>query len=178
MKKKIALSTALVVVLVSSISIPSGITFASEKSIQDISEFDEVKTFEEISKYLEIDEKGHKWFNDTVARENGVLQETIDVGIIYNAILLRSLPDDSEGTWSLGYGNWCGKGNNGQDPIDVLDSLCKIHDECYAKEGWGSRACNREFVNNLETNLYRIKQISKRAEIYAKAAIKLFSWLS
>jgi RHS repeat-associated protein len=34
------------------------------------------------------------------------------------------------------YGNYCGPGNNAPlDPIDDLDSACKVHDECYSALG-------------------------------------------
>merc|ERR1712227_164301 len=29
------------------------------------------------------------------------------------------------------YGNWCGMGNNGQDPLDQIDQCCQHHDLCY-----------------------------------------------
>merc|ERR1719186_1727911 len=29
------------------------------------------------------------------------------------------------------YGNWCGLGNNGREPVDEMDACCKVHDLCY-----------------------------------------------
>ena len=33
------------------------------------------------------------------------------------------------------YGNYCGPGNNGGEPIDELDAACQVHDNCYAAAG-------------------------------------------
>ena len=30
------------------------------------------------------------------------------------------------------YGNWCGLGNNGLDPVDGIDACCQTHDFCYS----------------------------------------------
>merc|ERR1711997_803240 len=30
------------------------------------------------------------------------------------------------------YGNWCGLGNNGLDPVDDMDACCQSHDFCYS----------------------------------------------
>ena len=29
------------------------------------------------------------------------------------------------------FGNWCGMGNNGREPVDGMDACCKVHDLCY-----------------------------------------------
>jgi len=39
---------------------------------------------------------------------------------------------NGEGPW---YGNYCGPGNNGGEPIDKLDAACQVHDACYGAAG-------------------------------------------
>merc|ERR1712037_658321 len=31
----------------------------------------------------------------------------------------------------VNYGNWCGPGSNGRDPVDDVDTCCQGHDMCY-----------------------------------------------
>ncbi|MBA8770864.1 hypothetical protein [Staphylococcus coagulans] len=44
------------------------------------------------------------------------------------------------------HGRYCGYGNLGGKPQDKLDAACKRHDECYAKNGWGTCKCDYPFV--------------------------------
>ncbi|KAA2241076.1 phospholipase A2 family protein [Salinarimonas soli] len=41
------------------------------------------------------------------------------------------------------HGHYCGRGNLGGDPIDVLDATCKAHDECYDRVGDSACSCDR-----------------------------------
>jgi hypothetical protein len=41
------------------------------------------------------------------------------------------------------HGNYCGRANQGGEPIDVLDATCKAHDDCYDAQGDGNCACDR-----------------------------------
>ncbi|MCL6477425.1 MAG: hypothetical protein K6T65_03330 [Peptococcaceae bacterium] len=49
------------------------------------------------------------------------------------------------------YGNWCGPFCGGPgDPIDGVDSCCKVHDKCYEQRGWGNCSCDLEIIPCLE----------------------------
>ena len=51
-----------------------------------------------------------------------VLDDPINLGDLYGEALFL-------------YGNYCGPGNNGGQPIDDLDAACKVHDDCYSAAG-------------------------------------------
>ncbi len=93
------------------------------------------------------------------------------------------------------YGNWCGPMHSGpDDPVDEMDSYCKIHDECYAT--WGIAGdvyyecipgkkvdCDNEFVDHLKNDLEANSDLwspappainKQAAEQYRIDAIKLF----
>lgn len=76
------------------------------------------------------------------------------------------------------YGRYCGKGNIGGKPIDALDSACKAHDNCYAKKGWGSCACDATFiratnkiVKNKKYSVYMRKKAKQARLLFAGAYI-------
>lgn len=59
-----------------------------------------------------------------------------DVGHAAGNVLSNILPNDRddanrEHNW---YGNWCGPGGS-ENTLNDLDAACKIHDECYDKNG-------------------------------------------
>jgi hypothetical protein len=61
------------------------------------------------------------------------------------------------------YGNWCGPGypkpNSTPLPTDELDAACMHHDQCYAKKGYLSCACDQELLNALERARSRKKDV-------------------
>ena len=73
------------------------------------------------------------------------------------------------------YGNWCGLGNNGKDPIDILDEQCKVHDKCYDSKGRWNSMCDVQFVHNIARNFGKIGKLGTRSRNYAIVAILLFS---
>ncbi|ENZ6562949.1 MULTISPECIES: phospholipase A2 family protein [Enterococcus] len=75
----------------------------------------------------------------------------------------------------MDYGNWCGKGNSGKKPIDVLDEQCKKHDKCYELNGQWNSECDKQLVWNIAKNFGAINKIGWHARTYAVAAIVLFA---
>lgn len=52
------------------------------------------------------------------------------------------------------YGNWCGPGHSGPGaPIDLLDSRCKTHDLCYARNGYHNKNCDRVLVAQITVDM-------------------------
>lgn len=47
------------------------------------------------------------------------------------------------------YGNYCGPGNRGGDPIDDLDAACMKHDKCYFDNGRDDCDCDTDIVNDV-----------------------------
>lgn len=48
------------------------------------------------------------------------------------------------------YGNWCGPGHSGPGaPIDPVDRVCCLHDQCYDDRGTLDCACDRDLVARM-----------------------------
>lgn len=139
---------------------------------------------QEVSSFIE-ESQGRFWFNEVKAEEEGASSEVLSVGQYYNQFGMHyyygapfptlNIPDDEYEDVDLGYyGNWCGPGNGGGTPIDLLDRICMRHDECYDTHGYWHKTCDEQFVRTLEINLDEIRKISTRAYYYALAAIAFF----
>ena len=115
--------------------------------------------FNKVDSYIGLD--GSKLFDEELARENNESQEIIDIGLAYNEMLSA----EQQGNYDKvnrhkravinglsHYGNWCGKGNNGKKPIDILDAQCKKHDNCYSANGMWHSKCDVQFVYNIARN--------------------------
>lgn len=150
----------------------TSVVFASEPVVQNDKGYVD-NIVKDVEKFMEIDEKGIHWFNDKAAIENGADEKIIDAGRLYNAFSARNGGWDSSAPTH--YGNWCGLGNTGEGPIDVLDYYCFKHDKCYESNGWGDKTCDDDFVDALKANGYRIKNMDYSARIYAAAAVVYFS---
>lgn len=131
-----------------------------------------------------VDLNGNKLFDEELARENNENQEIIEIGLAYNDMLNA----EQQGNYGevnrkkravinglSHYGNWCGKGNNGKKPVDILDAQCKKHDKCYEANGMWNSKCDVEFVYNIASNFGAINKIGWHARTYAVAAMVLFA---
>lgn len=45
--------------------------------------------------------------------------------------------------------NYCGPGNSGGTPKNGIDKICKVHDNCYDKKGWGSCSCDKAIADSM-----------------------------
>lgn len=90
-----------------------------------------------------IDFGGTDLFDVEKAMLNNESGEIISIGLVYNELYVAEKQNNIAKVNRVKrslfgfthYGNWCGRGDNGKEPIDILDGQCKIHDECYAKNG-------------------------------------------
>ena len=48
------------------------------------------------------------------------------------------------------YGNYCGPGNKGGEPIDAVDDACRLHDMCYHYQGYHECGCDKKFILKLD----------------------------
>lgn len=187
MNKKLILSTLVCGLIFSTPNIAiTSTAYASDNAIEK--NFDNVSN--NLKNYLEIDNQGNYYINLEVAKDNGESEEVLRTGLLFNTItdfsklypnkvsaLFSSIPDDSEAIFRTGWGNYCGFGNNGGDPIDILDYFCQLHDDCYTEKGWGNNTCDSQFVDNLKNNMTAIKKLGSDAAIYANHALRLFQIL-
>lgn len=140
------------------------------------------KSLETVEQYIDMD--GDKKFDESLAREDNASKDTIETGRIYNEMVRLENQGEHDAlveqrrSWiseATKYGNWCGKGDKGAPPIDLLDRQCQKYDKCYAANGWGNTQCDINFVHNIGRNFDSIKNISAYAKNYAKAAVLLFA---
>lgn len=47
------------------------------------------------------------------------------------------------------YGNYCGPGNRGGEPIDDIDAACQQHDMCYHYNQRHDQKCDARFIREL-----------------------------
>lgn len=45
--------------------------------------------------------------------------------------------------------NYCGPGNSGGTPKNGIDKICKVHDNCYDKKGWGTCSCDKAIADSM-----------------------------
>ncbi|MEY8321923.1 hypothetical protein AAK894_12775 [Lachnospiraceae bacterium 46-61] len=127
--------------------LPTNITFASSSNELDV-------LLNTILEYSTVYEDGRFIFNEETAKANGESEEIIEIG--------KKVEELSMGYYQLKmgiepynglpfYGNWCGPKHTGHgDPIDYLDKQCKIHDECYADNGYFNCDCDKELVEAID----------------------------
>lgn len=71
------------------------------------------------------------------------------------------------------YGNYCGPGNKGGEPIDAIDHACKNHDMCYHYKGRHNCGCDSKFVNELEMLL--TSKLTFKQRVVAQMMKKYFT---
>lgn len=166
--------------------------FAQESAIKTVYETDVVTTEEDyqnlknilssVEQYINFEDS--KLFDEEKARQNNESEEVIQIGLAYNEMYKAEIQGDYEKvnrrkraviSGLTHYGNWCGKGNNGKDPIDILDAQCKIHDNCYGTKGMWNNFCDIDLVYNIARNFGAINKIGRHARTYALAAIMIFA---
>lgn len=48
------------------------------------------------------------------------------------------------------YGNWCGPGHGGGNPLDDVDRACMTHDKCYSSRGYFDCECDAQLLRDLD----------------------------
>lgn len=151
-KKLTCLFLALVMVLSSGAYNMSSVYAAEEKIFEyetniettqnDINDLKELLS--RVERYIDFTK--NSFFDEEKARLNNESEDIIQIGLAYNEMYLNEKQGNYEKvnrrkraviSGLTHYGNWCGKGNNGKKPIDILDAQCKKHDLCYEKKACG-----------------------------------------
>lgn len=75
------------------------------------------------------------------------------------------------------YGNYCGPGNRGGEPIDAIDAACKMHDMCYHYQKRNDCKCDEKLIKDLEDQLktrlkFRQHYMAKAMILYFKKQLK------
>lgn len=47
------------------------------------------------------------------------------------------------------YGNWCGPKHGSGTPIDALDRICMVHDNCYDSHGYFNCKCDYNMARSI-----------------------------
>ena len=110
--------------------------------------------------YMRTNADESTYFDMTAAEEAGASAATLEVGSLINqlAVSQRGAGDDQMTTMLSVpiWGNWCGPGHGGGYAVDVLDSICQTHDNCYAARGYFACSCDRAIVADIRNNIYRM----------------------
>lgn len=189
-KKLTCLFLALVMVLSSGAYNMSSVYAAEEKVFEyetniettqnDINDLKELLS--RVERYIDFTK--NSFFDEEKARLNNESEDIIQIGLAYNEMYLNEKQGNYEKvnrrkraviSGLTHYGNWCGKGNNGKKPIDILDAQCKKHDLCYEKKGMWNSSCDKDLVYNIAKNFGAINKIGWHARTYAVSAIVLFA---
>jgi len=104
---------------------------------------EEIKKQQEILlRYVTTPKEGYAIFDVNAAVAADEDRVIIELGLKFNEFS-RAMSNPTRDGIPF-YGNWCGLGHGGEhgDPIDTLDSLCQMHDECYAANGYFNCGCN------------------------------------
>lgn len=100
------------------------------------------------------------YFDISKAQNNNENKDVIFVGTQINTFNQAMSPTSLRSGWSItkagqgmfcGY-NYCGHGNLGGKPTNVLDEGCRQHDNCYGSRGWGKCSCDTEFIKYIKKN--------------------------
>lgn len=120
----------------------------------------------DVMEYITINDNGIVEFDEESAYQNGENSDVIVVGKkVEEFSVSYSLEKQGISTYNglPIYGNYCGPGHTSDDlePIDFLDKQCKIHDECYAKNGYFNCDCDQALVDTLEAKIDRLSGVQK-----------------
>jgi hypothetical protein len=151
-KKLIVVMLTMVFVLLGSFGNTMAKQEGSEINLADEAEFKEV--MKEFKKYVKKDKDGHVFFDEEKALKAEADNIIFQIGKEFNQIS-KAYGTDGQNTditieWGIPvHGNWCGPGHGGGTPIDGLDSACKIHDQCYEKNGYFDCDCDDQLLTNI-----------------------------
>ena len=101
---------------------------------------------EKVQRYVSTSKEGQVAFDVDAAVAAGEDEMVIEIGRKVNEISrARQGGQTRDGIELPGYGNWCGPLHSGPEPpTGLLDSLCQMHDNCYAERGYFACSCDAE----------------------------------
>lgn len=110
--------------------------------------------------YMRTAPDGSSYFDVTAAQTAGANAATLETGDKINQLAsTQQGAGDNTMTTMAGvplWGNWCGPGHGGGSAVDVLDSICQTHDNCYGDRGYFACSCDREIVADIGNNINRM----------------------
>ena len=110
-------------------------------------------------KYMRTAPDGSFYFDVDAAKASGESATILEVGVAVNqfSAVQNGRSDDTMSARGLPlWGNWCGPGHGGGSAVDVLDSICRTHDQCYGSRGYFACSCDRNIVESIKRNINRM----------------------
>lgn len=136
-----------------------------------------------------VQENGLYYFDEALARNDNVSEFDIETGIhlvyLKNQEIQYGEKEVFENTneaqlemiepyaWHR-YGNYCGFGNSGGNPVNPVDRSCMIHDNCYEDNGWGSCECDADLISAMSGHA-KNGNLTVGQRSFAAAALAHFS---
>lgn len=159
------------------------VTFIPVTSIVNAEETEDLnRVTDEVIKYIKISEEGKPEYNREEAINNNVDDEVLGIADKTYEFMMSQYNDASDiqpmATAFPIYGNWCGPNYGSGTPIDLLDTGCKNHDNCYKKRGRHKCSCDKEFlqyINSRYSKMTGVKQKSMAKVMVAWLKIKTSS---
>lgn len=162
LKTTLATSTVTIFLAIVFISTPahgsvSSETLAASEDAEIEAQFEaEMKKMKE---YVVTDDQGVT-FDTPAALDDGVSREVLNMGQLLNDYNgeHEAAADDSQMS-ARGYpvwGNWCGPGYGGGRAVDVLDSICRVHDRCYERVAYFACSCDSYLVSSINRESARM----------------------
>lgn len=125
--------------------------------------------------YTTADDDGLPRVDLEAAKTASEPEEVLTAAEAYNNYLDASfVPEEiaTRGPSFPVYGNWCGPGHSGPGaPIDLLDRMCKNHDECYARQGYFDCGCDQGLLYIIDKNYSKLSAKAKAVSVGITVAI-------
>lgn len=120
----------------------------------------------DVMEYITMNDDGVMVFDEEKAYKNGERADVMEVGKkVAEFSMYYNLEKKGISTYNglPIYGNYCGPGHTSDtlEPIDFLDKQCKIHDECYAKNGYFHCDCDQALIDTLEAKINKLSGVQK-----------------
>lgn len=175
----LAMSVLVFIVLPQSTSAETTNEQEVDNILSDKLDQETINTINEVEKYLIASEDGNFKVDLKSAKSDNADPEVLN--ILEKA---SENEENEEGEISIlsfdlpigNYGNYCGKGNLGGQPIDDLDSACQYHDGCFkgfSDTSAANKKCNMGFIKRLAPIIYKNNGLTTKGA-YARAAVAIF----
>lgn len=180
MVNKVSLSLFAILLCSFAVCTPVNVSIASDnENINSISlsNSNSQNVSKAINRFLVRDtSRNYIYFNVNQARIARASQDLIMIGQEFNNISMAYTDRKSRLDIPV-WGNYCGPGHSGPGkPIDLLDTACMHHDNCYGKEGYWSCNCDKGLVDEINSNLNHMTGKQKAMAYAVKAYFSAQMW--
>lgn len=159
------------------IMLPSSL-FVNAQDYREIQDLEKDTSL--VASYFDVDSNGNvKYYRDK-AINDGIDTELLDLADQVYAYGKTQYDNQEQSITIIGssksikmanakavafpaYGNWCGPGYGSGTPIDILDTGCKNHDNCYANVGYHKCSCDKTFLKYVQKNYSKMTGASQKA---------------